>query len=315
MDKAKDGTRERAQGALLGQLAGDALGSMVEFQSASAIRAAHPEGLREIGPSPVWGTVAGQPTDDSEMALALARTLVARGFDLGAIGAAYLAWLDSGPFDVGHTTRQGLRGRPVKASQANGGLMRVSPLGIFGHMLEPERLAEMARAECALTHPHRVCQDASAVFAVAIAHAVRTGATPFEIWETSYDFARRADCAPEVMEALDLGALEPPDDFLHQMGWVKIALQNAVFRLLHAPSLEEGVVDTVMAGGDTDTNAAIAGALLGAAHGREAVPPAWREAVLSARADRETRVPRPPEYWPVDALELAERLLSPGAAG
>ena len=54
--------------------------------------------------------------------------------------------------------------------------------------------------------------------------------------------------------------------------WVLIALRNALWRLLRASSLEEGVVDTVMRGGDTDTNAAIAGTLLGAVHGRDAVP-------------------------------------------
>jgi len=40
----------------------------------------------------------------------------------------------------------------------------------------------------------------------------------------------------------------------------------------YAPKLEEAVVDSVMRGGDTDTNAAICGALLGAVHGRGAIP-------------------------------------------
>jgi ADP-ribosyl-[dinitrogen reductase] hydrolase len=57
-------------------------------------------------------------------------------------------------------------------------------------------------------------------------------------------------------------------DYIRQQGWVLIAL----WQLLHAPSLEEEVVDTVMRGGDTDTNAAIAGALLGAVYGGEAMP-------------------------------------------
>ncbi len=64
---------------------------------------------------------------------------------------------------------------------------------------------------------------------------------------------------------------------------VLVALQNAFYQLLHADSLEEGVVDTVMAGGDTDTNACIAGALLGACHGLEAIPERWREAILACR--------------------------------
>jgi hypothetical protein len=69
-----------------------------------------------------------------------------------------------------------------------------------------------------------------------------------------------------------------------------------------------------MAGGDTDTNGAIAGALLGAVYGRRAFPGRWLRAVLSCRPSRYTTTahPRPTELWPVDALELAEALLLAG---
>jgi ADP-ribosyl-[dinitrogen reductase] hydrolase len=98
------------------------------------------------------------------------------------------------------------------------------------------------------------------------------------------------------------------------MGFVLIALQNAFWHLLHAASLEEGVVDTVVRGGDTDTNGAIAGALLGAVHGRNAVPARWVSALLCCRPTKEsgTRNPMPQEFWPVDALVLAEMLLVTG---
>lgn len=97
-----------------------------------------------------------------------------------------------------------------------------------------------------------------------------------------------------------------------QSGWVRLALQNAFYQLLHAKTLEEGVVDTVMKGGDTDTNAAIAGALLGAVYGRSAIPRQWQQMVLSCRPMKglkNVHQPRPRPLWPVDALELAEQLL------
>ena len=109
--------------------------------------------------------------------------------------------------------------------------------------------------------------------------------------------------------------MRKPRDYQSQMGWVLVAFQNALWQMLHAPSFEDGVVDTVMQGGDTDTNAAIAGALLGAIHGEEAVPAQWREAILNCRPEAgnpRVRTPRPQRYWPVDALELADDLLKKG---
>ena len=115
-----------------------------------------------------------------------------------------------------------------------------------------------------------------------------------------------------MADALVAAERRPPADFMHDSGWVLLALQNAFYQLLHAESAEAGIVATAMAGGDTDTNAAIAGALLGAVHGREALPLHWRNAILTCRplaGAPGVRRPRPKHFWPVDALELAERLL------
>ena len=123
----------RAQGCLLGQLAGDAPGGLVEFQTPKAIRRRYPKGVREMAGGGTWDTLAGQPTDDSELALTLARTLVEHGrYDPDALRKAYVSWLESEPFDCGATIVAGLTGRPNVGSQANGALMRISPLGIFG---------------------------------------------------------------------------------------------------------------------------------------------------------------------------------------
>ena len=63
----------RAQGCLLGQLAGDSLGSLVEFRSQIDIRREYPKGVRQLADGGTWNTIAGQPTDDSEMAPSPAR--------------------------------------------------------------------------------------------------------------------------------------------------------------------------------------------------------------------------------------------------
>ncbi|MBS8225744.1 hypothetical protein DYI42_05785 [Vannielia litorea] len=308
----------RAQGAMLGQLAGDALGSAVEFRMASDIADQFPNGVRDLKDGGTWNLLAGQPTDDSEMALALARSLVEEGkFDEVTVGRAYVTWGASGPFDIGGTTSAGLaaiagHGQPNCRSQSNGALMRVSPIGVFA-VDRPGYAARLAARDAAMTHPHPVCIAASAAFAAAISVGV-SGADPSTMVSVALAHAGSGDGAEVVRQTILHALDEPPADYLHNIGWVLIALGNAFHRLAIRQPLEDALIETVGEGGDTDTNAAIAGALLGAAQGRKAVPARWRRAVLSCRAVSEDGVahPRPKDYWPDDAMDLAEALLVAG---
>ncbi len=307
------GILSRSQGCLLGQLAGDALGSLVEFMTPEQIQRKYPDGVRKLADGGTWNTIAGQPTDDSEMALMLARMLVKEGkYDREDARKAYIFWLDSNPFDYGMTVASGLRGIPNPDSQANGAMMRISPLGIFGANHDLMQVAEWAREDALLTHPHPICQQANGLFAMAIAHAIRTGAEASDLYQQIVLWADKMKVDGQLMEAIAGAGDVPPRDYIHNQGWVLIAFQNALWQLLHAPSLEEAVVDTVMRGGDTDTNAAICGALLGAVYGRSAVPAQWTQCLLNCRPEAglpHIRHPRPECFWPVDALELAEQLL------
>ena len=303
----------RAQGCLLGQIVGDALGSLVEFQTPEQIRQKYPDGVRELADGGYLNTIAGQPTDDSEMALLLARMLVDKGrYNPEEARKAYVFWLDSKPFDCGITIADALQGGWHNPdSQANGAMMRISPLGIFGAKHDLEDVAEWARQDARITHINPVCQQANALFTMAIAYAVRHGCGARSLYEQIVAWA--IDKVEEnLFDVIQGAATEPPTDYVHQQGWVLIAFRNALWQLLHAPNLEEGVVDTVMRGGDTDTNAAICGALLGAVYGRNAIPAQWTECILNCRpAEGQPNVqrPRPECFWPVDALELAERLV------
>ncbi len=329
-----DTHRNRAQGCLLGLLIGDNLGSTVEFRSAADIARQYPDGVCELADGGTWNTLAGQPTDDGEMALALARTLVEQeSFDDEQVAAAYVGWLASDPFDRGGTISRALsaglsamrsgdsaaaacRAAASTQSQANGALMRIAPLGIFASAAPREGLVSWARADAQLTHPHPVCQDANAAYVIALATAIADGATPAEVYGETCDWAASAGAADPVQQVLAAAETRLPEGCDGpKSGWVLIALQNAFYRLLHAKGPEDAIVDTIMLGGDTDTTAAICGALLGAAHGIDAIPSRWTGPVLSCRPEAgapQVKRPRPPEYWPLDALELAERLLVAG---
>jgi ADP-ribosyl-[dinitrogen reductase] hydrolase len=292
---------ERAQGVLLGQVIGDSLGSQVEFKSAAEIARLFPRGVRELASGGPYHTIAGQPTDDSEMALTLARSILRHhGFERDQVLDAYRDWMQTRPVDIGETTERGLLGLHTAESESNGSLMRVSPIGIWAAG-DPARAAAAARQDSALTHPNPVCVEACAGFCAAIAAGV-AGAGRTEMLK-----AAAAHCTGQAQEAILRRAA--PADF--SRGRALVSLQNAFHCLASSASVEELLVATVGRGGDTDTNAAVAGALLGALHGRGAFPSRWIYRVLACRplAEAADPRPRPMVYWPDDVLELAEALL------
>jgi ADP-ribosylglycohydrolase/fructose-1,6-bisphosphatase/inositol monophosphatase family enzyme len=316
----------RGQGCLLGQLAGDALGGLVEFTSPAVISSRYPGGVRHMHDGGSWGKLAGQPTDDSEMALMLARTLARDGrYDAGTVLDAYCHWWPQA-WDHGGTLAQALGpacsvsdGRlDVVAKQANperpsnGSLMRLSPVGIFAAG-RPAEAAAIARQDSRLTHPHPACIDGCAAYAAAVAVAVATGDRE-RAYAAALAEAHRPGIHADVVQAIEAAHRAAPADYVTQQGLVVIALQNALYQLLHAASVEEGIVDTIRRGGDTDTTAAIAGALLGACHGRDAIPARWQRVLSCCRPlpGTPTDHPMAPEFWPTDALELAEAVLATG---
>ena len=306
-------TLDRAQGVLYGQFIGDSLGSLVEFRAPEEIAADYPQGVRELTPGGPFGLLAGQPTDDSEMALALARSIISYGyFDQDDIRSAYERWMRSEPFTVGTTIRAALTGGFFNAeSQANGALMRISPLAVYGAGRPPEAeesIAEAAIEDARMTHVNPLCAAINATFAVALTRIVRDCLDQPQAVEAVVRAARDYGNA-EVQELVARSTAEPPAEYMLQMGWVKIAFGNAVYELANGTSFEESLVRTVGRGGDTDTNAAICGALIGAMYGAEEIPQRWRETIDACKAYPGTPRPRPEEYWPADAVSLARGLL------
>ena len=314
---------DRAVGCLLGQAIGDSLGGQVEFLPARDIAAAWPGGVRDMRVGGVWRTLAGQPTDDTELALALARTLVGRrDYDPGATAEAYARWFASAPFDCGATTRRAfaaavsapdrpaaMRAAADRTSQANGSLMRVAPIGVWA--ATPDHAAAAAMQDSGLSHPNPVCVAACGAYAAAIAAGVAGGDRGLML-RTALRIAEQAgtDAAPIVDVLRQAQAGTPPASLERDMGWVPTTLHNAFFRLATGEAVEPALMNTVNGGGDTDSNAAITGALLGAAEGRAAFPVRWAMPVLTCRPEAALGAvrPRPDEYWPDDLVDLAEAL-------
>ena len=147
------------------------------------------------------------------------------------------------------------------------------------------------------------------LYTSAIAEAIREEFAPTTVYNRMTARAQQWDIDHSIRERIEQAQTHRPPEYNRQMGWVLTAFQNALYELLHAQTLEEGIVATVGCGGDTDTNAAICGALLGAVYGRDAVPGQWMDQIVKCRPTNETAQPRAKEYWPIDARRLAEDLL------
>ena len=292
---------DRVEGVLLTTAAGDALGAPYEFQPPRA-----PD--LEVAMVGGGGWDPGEWTDDTSMAVAVAE-VASEGKDLrdesaqDEIVRRWYTWSRDAK-DVGVQTRSVLgaagRGGEITAARAraeatalhergrrtagNGSLMRTAPVAL-AFLDDEEAMVEAARAISALTHFDPEAGDACALWCCAIRHAVLTGKLDVRIGLHHIDSHRRDAWAARLDEAESA----PPASFPNN-GWVVTALQAAWSAIATTPvpvddpdagrfradHLRLALDAAVRAGYDTDTVAAIAGGLLGAAYGASAVPGAWR---------------------------------------
>ena len=131
--RSKADRTKYAQGSLAGLVAGDSLGSQVEFMEAERIAEKYPSGIHQMIGSSIWRSLPGQGTDDTELAITLTRSIIdCEGYDPNHTFYAYREWLQSIPFSWGHSMVAALLNRPNSKSLGNGALMRCAPIGIYG---------------------------------------------------------------------------------------------------------------------------------------------------------------------------------------
>ena len=284
----------RAQGALLGSFIGDAIGAQTEFKSAKTVQKAFPQGIWEMDCCSRFVGKPGEITDDSEMAIIMLHTMLQRGlYSQEAVKEAYQTWKNSGPLDIGITIFGALEGKFNPNSQANGALMRITPLGVFGSKLSVSSLLKLSDADCSITHTNQVCKDCNRLFAFALALAIGKGWSAEEVYAYLCETAPSLVTESSVLDALMRAKDEKPKGIDGpNRGWVLLSFQLAFYTVLHAPSFEKGMVDVIMEAGDADTNAAVYGALAGAFASSDQLPQRWLDALkLSDCAKRLINAP------------------------
>ena len=273
---------------------GDALGGPLEFMSADEIVPRYGGPVHEMVGGGWLDLRPGEYTDDTQMALGIAESLVERGgFDMADIARRFVAWYDGQPKDVGHITRLALaelkRGTPWEEagllahrqtggrSAGNGSVMRCAPVTLYGWR-DCEGLIADSVDSSRVTHWDDLACYGAAALNIIIAELLQ-GRLQSAV-EVAVETLTGA--APSVAQRLAETAHKTKAD-LKPTGFVLDTLEAAVWCWQRAASFEEALVVAVNLGGDADTVGAVCGALAGAGFGLASIPSRWQEA-LEGRA-------------------------------
>lgn len=279
---------DKLKGVIFGQAIGDALGLGSEFLLKEEVQKFYPNRLTDynqiIQDTHRSRWEKGDWTDDTDMMLCIARAIIKDGGKVNPMSVAknFKNWFNHNPMGIGSNTYKVLAFgdytvNPFKAAElvwelskrnsaANGGIMRTSIIGLC-----KENVITSAEDVCKLTHADSRCIG-SCVIVSWIIHCLvyqEKMPTPHELLFIANTYDERI---PEYLKIAFYGNLEDLvlDDYA--MGYTLKTLSAALWPLYHCNSFEEGLLAVVNAGGDADTNAAVACSLLGAKYGFSSIP-------------------------------------------
>ncbi|MGM9714017.1 MAG: ADP-ribosylglycohydrolase family protein [Prevotella sp.] len=286
---------DRFKGVIYGQAIGDALGLGTEFMTDEDMAWKYPNGLQHY--SQIYQDShrrrwkIGDWTDDTDMMLCIADAVIEdKGVDLTNVARHFKQWMRGAPMGIGENTYKVLMigdyvERPFEVSHkvwelsryqsaANGGLMRTSVVGLF-----PKAVATCAENICRLTHYDPRCVG-SCVIVSELIHALVYG----EPLPSREDIQKRADNYDDRIAGYITRAWEE-DNVVNLMddscmGYTLLALSVGLWAYWHADSFEDGLLRVVNAGGDADTNAAIACSILGAKFGFSSIPHEYTDGLI-----------------------------------
>ena len=290
----------RFQGCLVGLAIGDALGMPFEGFSSwvvgpilDQVQGFHESAYRGLRP--------GQWTDDTQMSLCLARSLIRRRkADPEDIAREYLDWFRSEDVrGIGSTTHSALnrletgvtwRESGVGGEQAagNGTAMRAAPLGLLYYQ-DLEGLREACALDAEITHKNAEAVAGSRAVAFLVARLVAGVSSGKDLLHETVQYvdgSRVADNLRRSWELLKRGANPlQAGEALGVGGYVVETVARSAFCFLYAPDdFAAAVTAAVRGGGDTDTAGAITGAWSGARVGLAGVPPSWQAGVEGGEA-------------------------------
>ncbi|MET8979239.1 ADP-ribosylglycohydrolase family protein [Streptomyces sp. NPDC004539] len=278
----------RATGAVLGSAVGDALGAPFEFGPEGAFSARFPPGVPAEEMCGGGGWDPGEATDDTQMAVLVGESLLERGgLDPADVFGRFRRWAAADPKDIGLQTEAVLTGgdpwdvaaalhfQVSQRAAGNGALMRAATSAVYFAGRGQTATLDAGRRLAALTHGDAAAWEGTAALHELI-RAALTGTDPLTAVPSTLALLhpRHRDRYATVL-APDWH----PDRATEFNGAVWPCLGSAVWALRTTGGFEDALRAAIDLGGDTDTVAAVTGALAGAVYGAEAIPERWARAV------------------------------------
>lgn len=282
-------TKDKIYGTIFGQAIGDALGLGTEFMSKTEVRKKYPDGLKEY--SQIirdYHRAKFQPgswSDDTDMMLCIANAIIEdKGINLHTIARNFKQWVYAPETrGVGQTTLKVLSiaeyvEKPHQVAEliwrmtrtknaANGSVMRTAIIG-----LKKENVAQTAEDICKLTHFDPRCVGSCVIVSEIINHLIwhdeQLSYSQIMTIGNKYDKSIAEYIDKAYYNGIESLELDEPSS----IGYTLKALGSALWCLFHANNFEEGLLRVVNEGGDADTNAAVACAMLGAKFGYTSIP-------------------------------------------
>ena len=294
-------TKDKIYGTIFGQAIGDALGLGTEFMSKKEVREKYPDGLKEY--SQIirdYHRAKFQPgswSDDTDMMLCIANAIIEdKGINLHTIARNFKQWVYAPETrGVGQTTLKVLSiaeyvEKPHQVAEliwrmtrtknaANGSVMRTAIIG-----LKKENVAQTAEDVCKLTHFDPRCVGSCVIVSEIINHLIwhdeQLSYSQIITIGNKYDKSIAEYIDKAYYNGFESLELDEPSS----IGYTLKALGSALWCLFHANDFEEGLLRVVNEGGDADTNAAVACAMLGAKFGYTSIPQKYTDG-LTRKSD------------------------------
>lgn len=310
-------TLDAVRSVMFGHAIADALGVPVEFEDRQTLRAQPVTDYRAFGTHHV---PAGTWSDDTSMALATLDSLN-RGLDPEDIMTRFSNWklradytATGVVFDMGLTTQQALHqfqcGTPAvqcglrgEFDNGNGSIMRIHPVVLYAaaRKMTAAETAALCHQISGLTHAHARSKMGCGIFSFVLTALLQSRSRDCVLpaLQEAKAFYQNEGQTREMTTYQRIFSPEfaaTAEDDINTSGYVVSTLEAAVWCLLNTDNYADCVLKAVNLGSDTDTVAAVAGALAGALYGMEAIPRKWYDGLLK-KEDIETLCSCFAEKW------------------